>query len=128
MKEIIARISERGTIELVDEEMLRLVGTQPITPEAAAFLARSLLACAAVLAFDKTAKEGSLISEAHLPILKWAITTRTGTQTPVIIFSIPPGIDLTFQTSTQVERELGVTLVAHAEGDQHPELPPDRLQ
>ena len=124
MGETIARIGEGGTVELVDEKM-NAIGADPMTPEDAAFLARSLIACAAVLAFDRSAKAGALHTDAHVPVLKWTISVGTESCKPVLIFSIPPGIDLTFQTSPQVERELGAALVARAEGDQPPVLPPD---
>jgi hypothetical protein len=127
MGETIATIAEGGNIELVDERMVKIAGASPMTPEDAAFLARSLLSCAAILAADKSAKIGQLYADAHFPILKWVVSQRTGTHVPIIVFSIPPGIDLTFQLSTQTEKELGAALVAHAEGDQRPGQQPDRL-
>jgi hypothetical protein len=127
MGETIARISEGGNVELVDEGMVKITGVSPMTHTDAAFLARSLLSCAALLALDKSAKVGALCADLHFPILKWVISTQTGTRVPVVIFSVPPGIDLTFQMSPQVEKELGAALVAHSEGDQPPGRPPDMV-
>jgi len=124
MGENIASIGEGGTVELVDEKMKKIAGAFPMTPDDAAFLARSLLACAATLAFDKSTKAGTLCGDAHLPVLQWKVRVGTASGLPVLIFSIPPGIDLTFQLSQQVERELGATLTAHAQGLPPPELPP----
>jgi hypothetical protein len=124
MSETIASVGEGGNIDLVDERMRKIAGVAPMTPDAAAFLARSLLACAAHLAFDKSIKAGTLCADAHLPVLKWTLSVGTESRRPVVIFSVPPGIDLTFQLSPQVERELGAALIAHAEGLPPPELPP----
>jgi hypothetical protein len=123
MSETIASVAEGGNVELVDERMQKIVGADPMTPEDAAFLARSLLACAAMLAFDKSIKAGTLVGDVHLPVLQWKVSVGTESRKPVVIFSIPPGIDLIFQLSPQIERELGTTLVAHAEGALPPELP-----
>jgi hypothetical protein len=128
MSETIARIADGGKIELVDERMIKIVGAQQMTPEEAAFLARGLLACAAVLTINKSAKQGAMIGDAHLPVLKWEVKVGTESRQPVIIFSIPPALALTFQLTTEVEGALGAALVAHAEGDQPPVHPPDRLQ
>ncbi len=98
-----------------------------MTPDDAAFLARSLLSCAAALAFDKSAKKGTVRADAHFPVLKWTITIGSESRMPVVIFSVPPGIDLTFQLSPQVEKELGAALVAHAQGEPPPERPPDTV-
>jgi hypothetical protein len=124
MGETIARIAEGGKIELVDERMIRIPGAEAMTADAAAFLARSLLSCAAVLAFDKKARSGSLPGDAHFPVLQWKVSVGAESRLPVVVFSVPPGIDLTFQLSPQVERELGAALTAHAQGDPPPELPP----
>ena len=122
MNKMIAMISEGGNVELVDETMTKIAGTSLMTPAEASFLARSLLSCAALLAFDKSAKVGMLCADFDFPILKWVIRTRTETHAPIITFSVPPEIDLTFQMSPQLEKELGAALVAHAEGDEPPEL------
>jgi hypothetical protein len=107
--------------------MAKIANVDSLAPIDAAFLARSLLACAGLLALDQSVKVGSLPADLHIPVLKWVVTTKTGTSIPVIVFSIPPGIDLTFQMSPQVEKALGEALVAHAEGDQPPGQPPDRV-
>jgi hypothetical protein len=70
MGETIARIGEGGSVELVDEKMVKIAGVSPMTPADAAFLARSLLSCAALLALDKSAKIGALCADLHFPVLK----------------------------------------------------------
>jgi hypothetical protein len=127
MGETTARIGAGGTIELVDERMVKIAGATLMTPDDAAFLARSLLSCAVRLIFDKSVKVGTLCADCHFPVLKWVVSTQTGTGLPVVIFSIPPGIDLTFQLSPPFEKALGTALAAHAAGDQSPEPPPDRV-
>jgi hypothetical protein len=127
MGETIARIAEGGNVELTDERMIRIAGLEPMSPESAAFLARSLLACAAILTLDKSVRVGVLIADVHIPVLKWTVSVGTDSRQPVVMFSIPPGIDLTFQLSSQVESDLGAALTAHAQGLPPPELPPDKL-
>jgi len=127
MAEVIAMISEDGKIELVDERIVKIVGTGSMTPADAAFLARSLLSCAAHISLEPSPKVGALIGDLHLPILKWTVTTQTETKRPVVIFSIPPGIDVTFQISPQVAKALGEALVAQAAGNQRPEQSPDTV-
>jgi hypothetical protein len=128
MSELIPRIGQNKKIELIDDKMVRIAGIDPMTPMEAAFLARSLLACAAVISLEASPKINSLCADVHFPILKWAVSAQTGTQNPVLIFSIPPGIDVTFQMTVEIEKQLGAALVGHAEGDQPPVQPPDRLQ
>jgi hypothetical protein len=125
MRETVARIGQDGTIELVDEKMVPIAGTAPMTPSDAAFLARSLLSCAALISIEKSAKIGTLCADAHFPVLKWTITAQTETRKPIIIFSIPPGLDLTFQMSPQDEKKFGAALIAHSEGLPPPQRPPD---
>jgi hypothetical protein len=127
MSETIARIADGGKIELVDEGLVRIVGAQQMTPEEAAFLARGLLACAAALTLDQPVKPGAMLGDLHLPVLKWTVNVGTQSRSPVIVFSIPPSLDLTFQTTKQIETELGTALIAHSKGGQSPELPPDRV-
>jgi hypothetical protein len=119
MTEIIPRVGTDGkSVEIVDQHMAPIAGAAPMSKEDAAFLARGLLSCAAAVAFGQ-ASPGILIGDSHFPTLKWTITNQTATGNPVIIFSIPPGIDLTFQVTPQIEREMGQALINHADA-----LPP----
>jgi|SRR5664280_1066386 len=127
MGEIIARIGQDGNVELVDKRMVKIAGIAPMSPVDAAFLARSLLSCAAFISIDKSPRVGALGTDAHFPTLKWNVTSQTGTGKPVVIFSVPPGIDLTFQMTPKIEKELGEALIAHAQGLPPPEREPDRL-
>jgi hypothetical protein len=53
MGETIARIGHDGKVELVDEKMTKIAGVAPMSPTDAAFLARSLLSCAALLSLGR---------------------------------------------------------------------------
>jgi hypothetical protein len=120
MTETLARIDQEGKVEFVDEKLVRIAAPS-MSADEAAFLARGLLACAAALAFNPPPEAGPIGGDAHFPILKWVLTTVRATGKPVIIFSIPPGIELTFQMTPQLEKELGAALVAHEEGRPPPE-------
>ncbi|MGA2999899.1 hypothetical protein [Bradyrhizobium sp.] len=109
---------------LVDQREQPITGTDPMTPKRAAFMGRSLLACAAVAAF-KQLPQGGLVGDAALPALKWVVTSQKESKQPVIIFSIPGETDLTFVLTTQQERELGQALIAHADGLPAPAKPPE---
>ena len=52
MGEAIARIGKNGNVELVDERMVKIAGVDPMTPADAAFLARGLLSCAAIIPLE----------------------------------------------------------------------------
>jgi hypothetical protein len=127
MTEIIARIGQSGNVELVDERMVSIAGAAPMTPADAAFLARSLLSCAALVTLNESPRIGTLCADLHFPVLKWTIAVQAETRSPVVIFSVPPGIDLTFQMTPQIEKELGAALVAHAERLPPPQRAPDQL-
>jgi hypothetical protein len=60
MSETIARISKDGKVELVDDKMVRIAGVAAMSPEDAAFLARGLLSCAAVLSINPSQEIGGL--------------------------------------------------------------------
>jgi hypothetical protein len=127
MGETIAMVGQGGKVELIDSRMVKIDGVSSMTPAEAAFLARSLLSCAALIALGATPNIGAVVADLHFPVLKWSVTLQSGTPVPVVIFSVPPGIDLTFQLSPQVEKELGVALAAHAAGDRPLEQPPRRV-
>lgn len=127
MAEIIAAVQPDGTIALVDEKNTKVVD-QPLGQLDAAYLARGLLSCAAVLAAGQAPQKQPLIADVHFPTLKWTVSRQTGTGKPVIVFSVPPGVDLTFQITPEIARELGETLVSHADGLPPPARKPDRLQ
>jgi hypothetical protein len=108
MSETIARIAQDGKIELVDDKMVRIAGLAPMTPEDAAFLARGLLSCAVVLAVNQSTEVGALCDGAQFPVLKYAIKTMTDTRRPLMTFSLPPGIDFSFQMTPEQGKNFGL--------------------
>jgi hypothetical protein len=124
MSETIAIIGQDGKVELVDDRMIKIAGVSAMSPEDAAFLARSLLSCAAVLAANNPSpKIGALCDGAHLPVLKYTIRTMTETRRPLITFALPPGIDFDFQMTPEQAKNFGQDLVAHADGLPAPQRP-----
>jgi hypothetical protein len=127
MTEILAAIQTDGKIALVDTHNTKLTELT-LNELDAACLARGLLSCAALLAAGQAPQGKPLIADVHFPILKWSVSTQTETGKPVIVFSIPPGIDVTFQITPTIEKELADALTAHAEGLPPPARKIDRLQ
>jgi hypothetical protein len=125
MSETIARIGQDEKVELVDDKMVKVPGVAPMSPEDAAFLARSLLSCAAVLTVDPSAEIGALCADAHFPVLKYTIKTVAETGRPLIIFSIPPAIEFSFQMTPEQGKIFGQDLVALANGLPAPQRAPD---
>jgi hypothetical protein len=73
MGEIIARIGPSNTVELADERSVPIIGTQPLTPETAAFLGRELISCAVALSSTNPPKVGDMPSYALIPIVEWVV-------------------------------------------------------
>ena len=121
MTEIMARINAEGRVELIDDRSARIESAATLTPFDTAYLARGMLACAAALSSASPPKAGAIGGDAHLPVMKWVVTSSTLTSQPVLIFSIPPGIELTFAMSSQGAKALGEALVSQAEGLLPPE-------
>jgi hypothetical protein len=122
MSKIWARINPAtGSIELVDEGSRLIAENATLSATDAACLARGVLACAAMLALQGRPSHAVIGGDAHFPILKWVVTSSTATGKPVVIFSIPAEIELTFQMSPQLEKELGVALVSHSQGSKTPD-------
>jgi len=95
MTEVVARINAEGRVELIDVRTARIESAATMTPFDTAYLARGMLACAAALSSASPPKAGAIGGDADLPVMKWVVTSSTLTSQPVIIFSIPPGIELT---------------------------------
>ncbi|MEA3133088.1 MAG: hypothetical protein QOG17_934 [Gammaproteobacteria bacterium] len=125
MSETIARIGQDGMVELVDDKMKKIVGVSAMSPEDAAFLARSLLSCAAVLTVNQSPEVGALCDGAHFPVLMYTIRTMTETRQPLITFALPPGIDFDFQMTPEQAKIFGQDLVAHTAKLPAPQRPPD---
>lgn len=115
MTEIMARVSAKGEVELIDERSVK-IETPAMTPYDAAYLARGMLSCAVALSGPNPPKIGAICGDAHLPVVKWTVGSSTITGAPVLILSIPSGIELTFAIWPQGAKELGAALVAQAQG------------
>jgi hypothetical protein len=116
MVEIMARISPEGGVELADDRSAKIEAVDSMTPLDAAYLARGLLSCAAVLSGPNPPKVGIIGGDAHLPVVRWTVGVSKFTAEPVLILSFPPGIELTFQIWPQGAKELGAALIAQAQG------------
>lgn len=110
MSGIIPRIGADKKVELTEGGSATLA--DPMTAKEAAFLGRGILACAtATLA--PNAPLGALVGDMHLPIIKWATGTNPLGE-PVLVLSVPPGIELTFQMPALTLRTLGEALLSQA--------------
>ena len=116
MAEILARISQEGCVELVDDRSAKIEAVNSMTPHDAAFLARGMLSCAAALSGPKPPKAGTIVGDAHLPVIFWKVGSSNINGQPVLILSIPSGIELIFQMPPQGAKELGAALIAQGEG------------
>ena len=118
MTEIMARISSGGRIELMDARSTTSV--EPMTPQDAAYLARGMLACVAALSSLNPPSDGTICGDAHLPVMTWVVSSSTITVAPVLILSIPSGIELTFAMTPEGAKEVGAALIAQGGGSAPP--------
>ena len=117
MSETIAKIAPDRKVELVnDDRMQKIEAVEAMDPQNAAFLARAILACSAALSGPHPPSVGTVGGDAHLPIVRWIVSSSNITHEPVLILSIPPGIELTFVMPRHGARELGDALIAQAQG------------
>lgn len=126
MAEIMARVSAGNLVELIDERAT-VIKSAPMVPRDAAYLGRGLLACAAVMSGPNPPPLGFIAGDAHLPILKWVVTTASATGQPVLMLSIPGGVELTFAMTPQTEKRMAEHLRAHAAGEPPPADRPDTV-
>lgn len=119
MPEIIPRIGADRKVELTNDGSATLVGADPMTPQEAAFLARGILACAASISAPNAPPPGTLVGDVHLPIMRWATGTNPLGEA-VLVLSILPGIELTFQMPPLTVRTLGEALISQAAGTAPP--------
>src|SRR6185312_2865611 len=113
MTEIVARIAAEDAVELVKLDS-SLIASISMTHAEAAYLARDLLASAAALSSPIKPKVGAMVADAHIPFagkLGWSNINGN----PVLSISVPPGVDLTFEMTREVAKQLGAALTAHAE-------------
>jgi hypothetical protein len=121
MGETIARIGPESRVELIDDKSKVIEAVTPMTAKDAAFLALSILASAAALSAPNAPKVGALVSDAHLPIMQWKLGRSNVTGNPVLILTIPSGIELTFEMPPKGAREMGAALTSRGDGTAPPE-------
>lgn len=116
MTEILARISATNGIELVNERSEKIEGAGTLTPHEAAYLARGMLACAAALSGANPPTTGALGGDAHFPVMQWKVGASAFNGEPLLLITIPSGIELTFQMPPQGAIQMGVALVNRGQG------------
>jgi hypothetical protein len=121
MTEIIARISANSGVELVDDQNKVIEEVGSLSPMDAAYLARGIFSCAAMVSGPNPPKAGTLVGDLHLPPLEWSVGTSRLAGDPVLILSVPPGIELTFLLPAEHAREIAAALIAQADGVSPPE-------
>ena len=117
MAEIISRIAPANMVELVNDQSARL--NDPMSPNDAAFLARSILACAISASAPNAPPPGTMVGDAHLPIMSWRVGSSHITGDPILALSIP-GIELTFVMTPQGAADLGAALLRQGQGTPPP--------
>jgi hypothetical protein len=113
MAETLARIGGHGNVELIDDETSKVSGS--FAPFDAAYLARAILACAAILSGQNPPKAGVVIGDAQLPVIKWIVGISNLSGEPLLALSIPSGIEMSFQLTRQGARDLGAALIEQAD-------------
>jgi hypothetical protein len=116
MGEILARVSQEKGVELVDDRSRKIEGIGSMTPEDAAYLARGMLALAATLPGPNPPEVGTLGGDAHLPVAKWAVGASAFTGKPILLLTLPSGIELSFAIWPDGAKGLGTALIKQAEG------------
>ena len=72
MGEEIAKIGPEANIEIIEYHAGKVRSRLFITPQDGAYLARGLLACAAVLCGPDPPQAGTIFADSHIPVLKLA--------------------------------------------------------
>ena len=116
MAEIIPKVSPERGIELVEHRAGKPHLLGMMTPPDGAYLARGMLACAAALSGPNPPAAGEMVGDLHLPVTKWTVAASSKNGEPVLILTIPSGIELTFQLTRHGAQEIGAALVAQAQG------------
>lgn len=114
--ETMARITPDGCVELIDDHGKIIKSVDPVKPDEAAYLARGILACAVVLSGPNPPGIATIIGDAHMPILKWAVGSSNINGEPVLILTIPSGIELTFVMPLEGAKAIGEALLSRSQG------------
>ena len=121
MTEIIARISADSGVELIGDQSKVIDAIGSLSPMDAAYLARAIFSCAATLSGPTPPKAGTLVNDVHIPPLAWRVGISRLAGDPVLILSVPPGIELTFLLPAEHAKKIGNALIAQADGVSPPE-------
>jgi hypothetical protein len=73
MVEIIAKTGPCRAIELIEHSSRKAISLGSMTPQDGAYLARGILACAAALCGASPPEAGTVIADAHLPVMRWTV-------------------------------------------------------
>lgn len=114
--ETMARITPDGYVELIDDQSKIIRSIDPMTPDDAAYLARGILACAIVLSGPNPPNVATIIGDAHMPVLKWAVGSSNITGEPVLILTTPSGVELTFVMPLEGAKVIGEALLSRSQG------------
>ena len=120
MAEIMARINAEGHVELITDQSVKIEALDPMLPMDAAYLARGILACAVVLSGPNPPKVGAIGGDAHIPIITVDVRTSKASDNPVLMISIPSGLELTFEMPPQAAKQLGEALISWGSGQPAP--------
>ena len=104
MDEILAKIGPEQSIELEKFHAGKTATLGHMTPQDGAYLARGMLACAAALCGPDPPLVGTVIADAPLPVLHWAVKPAEGDDF-VLTVTIQSGIDLTFRVPRSSEKK-----------------------
>ena len=108
MDEVIAKIGAEANIEIVEHHSGKVRSTLFLTPQDGAYLARALLACAAALCGPDPPQAGTIFSDSHIPVLKWAADASDGGF--LLTIKLRSGIELSFLMPAQTDHlEIGAS-------------------
>lgn len=121
MTEINARISTEAGVELISEQNKPIDAVGSLSPMDAAYLARAIFSCAATLSGPNPPKAGTLVNDVHISPLAWRVGVSRLAGEPVLILSVPPGIELTFLLPAEHAKKIGRALIGQADGISPPD-------
>jgi len=103
MDEILAKVGPEQSIELEKYHAGKTATLGHMTPQDGAYLARGMLACAAALCGPDPPLVGTVIADAPLPVLRWAVKPSEGDGI-VLTVTIQSGLELTFRVPRGARR------------------------
>ena len=105
MDEIIAKVGPGQGIELLKYHGGKTVSLGLMTPQDGAYLARGMLACTAALCGSDPPLVGTVIADASLPVVRWAVKPSGGDDL-VLTLTIQSGIELSFRVPRSIREAI----------------------